>query len=79
VIHLDGLRSWSQKDVQAISKDDNFIEVKGKNTQRVTNEEGWKLAFNKRMDPTTCEPLKKVKESNPVEVSEFIHFSENSF
>ena len=57
-------------DASAVSKADEFFELKGRRVQRKTTK-GWKLCIQWRDGSTSWEPLATVKESNPIEVAEY--------
>jgi Reverse transcriptase (RNA-dependent DNA polymerase) len=59
-----------KSDASAISKDDEFFELKGRRVQKKTTK-GWKLCIQWRDGSTSWEPLATVKESNPIEVAEY--------
>jgi hypothetical protein len=59
-----------KKDKSAVSKDDEFVVVKGKRVRRMTTK-GWKLCIRWKDGSTSWEPLKNLKETNPVEVAEY--------
>ena len=59
-----------KKDSQATPKDDEYVELNGKRTRRITTK-GWKLCVQWKDGSTSWEPLKRVKESYPVEIAEY--------
>ena len=58
------------KSDQALSKDDAFIELKGKRIRRMTTK-GWQLCVQWKDGSTSWEHLKDLKESNPIQVAEY--------
>ena len=59
-----------KKDSQATPKDDEYVELNGKRTRRITTK-GWKLCVQWKDGSTSWEPLKRLKESYPVEIAEY--------
>ena len=59
-----------QRDGSAIHADDGFVTVNGKRCPKMTTK-GWKLCVQWKDGSTTWEPLKDLKESNPIEVAEY--------
>ena len=59
-----------RKDGKAISKDDGIITRNSRSIQRKTTK-GWFLCVKWKNDSTSWVPLKDVKVSNPLEVSEY--------
>jgi hypothetical protein len=59
-----------KKNDQAMSKEEAFIEMKGKRIRRMTTQ-GWRLCVQWKDDSTSWECLKDLKESNPVQVAEY--------
>ena len=60
-----------RKDETAVDMDDAFVEDRyGKKTRRITTK-GWSFLVNWKDGSQSWVPLKDIKESNPVEVSEF--------
>ena len=59
-----------RKDGKAISKDDDMITRNGRSIQRKTTK-GWFLCVKWKDDSTSWVPLKDLKESNLLEVSEY--------
>ena len=60
-----------KKDGSAVSKDDMHVRsYNGTNRKRMTTQ-GWKLLVCWKDGSTTWEPLRNLKESNPVEVAEY--------
>jgi len=59
-----------KKDGSAVSADDQYVTVNGKKHARKTTK-GWKLCIKWKDGSTSWEPLKDLKESNPVEIAEY--------
>jgi hypothetical protein len=59
---------YHKKDHIAVSKDDEFVIVNGKR-QRKKTMDGWHFTIQWRDGSTRWETLKRLKESNPVEVA----------
>ncbi|MGH3054233.1 MAG: reverse transcriptase domain-containing protein, partial [Gaiellaceae bacterium] len=59
------------KDHSAISKDDMYTYSSNGNQIKRRTTKGWKLCILWKDGSTTWEPLRNLKESNPVEVAEF--------
>ena len=59
-----------RKDGKAISKDDDMITRNSRSIQRKTTK-GWFICVEWKNDSTSWVPLKDVKESNPLKVSEY--------
>ena len=61
-----------RKDDDAVHKDDAFVEDEhGRKKQRLTIK-GWSFLVNWKDGSQSWVPLKDIKESNPIEVSEFV-------
>jgi hypothetical protein len=59
-----------RKNPDAVSKDDEFVIVNGKRQRKKTTD-GWDFSIQWKDGSTSWEPLKRLKESNPVEVAEY--------
>jgi hypothetical protein len=59
-----------KKKAQAISKEEAFIEMKGKRIKRMTTKR-WGFCVQWKDGSTSWECLKDLKESNPAQVSEY--------
>ena len=59
-----------KKDGSAVAADDGYVFVNGRRCPRRTTK-GWKLCVQWKDGSTSWEPLKDLKESNPVEVAEY--------
>ena len=59
-----------KQDASALSKDEEFVVVKGKRVRWMTTK-GWKLCIQWKDGSTSWEHLKDLKESNPIEVAEY--------
>ncbi|MGH7974682.1 MAG: reverse transcriptase domain-containing protein, partial [bacterium] len=60
-----------KKDGTAVSKDDMWILSANGNKRKRTTIKGWTLTILWKDGSTTSEPLRNLKESNPVEVAEY--------
>ena len=60
-----------KKDGSAVAMDDAYIRSYNGTNRRRTTTQGWKLLVRWKDGSTTWEPLRNIKESNPVEVAEY--------
>jgi hypothetical protein len=60
-----------RKDENAIPKDDKYVIVNGKRSRRKTTD-GWQFNIQWKDGTTSWEPLGTLKETNPVEIAEYI-------
>jgi hypothetical protein len=67
---LDSIVDYkSNKD--AVSKDDEFVVVNGKHHRKKTTS-GWFFNIQRKDGKTTWEPLQHLKETNPVDIAEYV-------
>ena len=60
-----------EKDGSAVAADDQYITANGRQHSRKTTK-GWKLCIQWMDGSTSWEALKDLKESNPVEIAEYV-------
>ena len=60
-----------RKDDTALSEDDSYSYIRGRKYQKKTTK-GWKLCVEWKDGTTSWEPLALLKESNPVQVAEYV-------
>ena len=60
-----------KSDKNAVAKDDEFVVVNGKRHKKKTTE-GWSFNIQWKDGTTTWEPLKLLKETNPVDVADYV-------
>jgi hypothetical protein len=60
-----------RKDESAVAKDDEYVVVNGKRNRKKTTD-GWQFNIQWKDDSTTWEPLKTLKEANPVEIADYV-------
>jgi hypothetical protein len=60
-----------RKDENAVPKDDEYVVVNGKRNQEKSTD-GWQFNVQWKDGSTTWEPLKTLKEANPVEIAEYL-------
>jgi hypothetical protein len=55
----------------AVPKDDEYVIVNGKRNRRKTTD-GWHFNIQWQYGTTNWEPLRTLKEANPVEIAEYV-------
>ena len=60
-----------KSDKNAVAKDDEFVTLNGKQHRKKTTE-GWHFNVQWKDGTTTWEPLKRLKETNPVDVADYV-------
>jgi hypothetical protein len=60
-----------RKDENALPKYDEYVVVNGKPNRRKTSD-GWQFNIQWKDGSTSWEPLKTLKETNPVEIAEYV-------